>query len=149
MEYAGASRPGAGGYYDGGGLQPATMDRNIHEWPGETAATLGSTSTMELLHGPSLMSEPNSGKAPKQKRNRSALSCAECRRLKLRCSREPWPCSVSSFDLLPEEDPSSYYKRTDTFLSATVQSLGTHTQTTELCQAVGLAPSTIFRTKIG
>lgn len=76
-------------YYDPGG---DAMDRNIHEWPGETAATLGSTSTMELLHGPSLLSE--SGKAPKQKRNRSALSCAECRRLKLRCSREPWPCTV-------------------------------------------------------
>ena len=80
-------------YYESEGEM---MDRNIQEWPGETAATLGSTSTMELLHGPSLMSEPSSsGKAPKQKRNRSALSCAECRRLKLRCSREPWPCSVS------------------------------------------------------
>jgi len=100
------------------------MERNLG-WPGETASLGPRASTMELLHGPQLMSmnmsmggigdesgdygdgdagallqqhelderEGHSGKAPRQKRNRSALSCAECRRLKLKCSREPWPCS--------------------------------------------------------
>lgn len=33
--------------------------------------------------------------AQKAKRNRNALSCAECRRLKLKCNRQ-WPCGVSS-----------------------------------------------------
>lgn len=102
---------------------PSSMERNLG-WPGETASLGPRASTMELLHGPQLMSvnmsgvddesgdygedaggagmlphelderEGHSGKAPRQKRNRSALSCAECRRLKLKCSREPWPCSV-------------------------------------------------------
>ena len=108
---------------------PSSMERNLG-WPGETASLGPMASTMELLHGPQLMSmsmsmnmgdesgdygdgdaaggagtmlqhehelderEGHSGKAPRQKRNRSALSCAECRRLKLKCSREPWPCSV-------------------------------------------------------
>ena len=107
---------------------PSSMERNLG-WPGETASLGPRASTMELLHGPQLMSmgmnmagigdesgdygdgdagamlqphelderEGHSGKAPRQKRNRSALSCAECRRLKLKCSREPWPCSVRRF----------------------------------------------------
>lgn len=93
------------------------MDRN-QAWPGEPPSQLAATSTHELFggsSGPGGQQQHPYGQQQQQqdantsynhqyasevgakksaKRNRNALSCAECRRLKLKCSRI-WPCTVS------------------------------------------------------
>lgn len=85
------------------------MDRN-QAWPGEPPSQLASTSTHELFgsgagggnngdeqdhyYGTDDTEQHEAIKKP-ARRNRNALSCAECRRLKLKCSRI-WPCTVES-----------------------------------------------------
>lgn len=96
------------------------MDRN-QAWPGEPPSQLAATSTHELFGGPSSSTQQQQqqqhiqphqqfqhphpyahepqltgemGAKKPTRRNRNALSCAECRRLKLKCSRT-WPCTVS------------------------------------------------------
>lgn len=97
-------------------LHARCMDRN-QSWPGEPPSQLAATSTHELFGASSApgqqlqqqilhhqQQDPSAsyghqfasevGVKKPARRNRNALSCAECRRLKLKCSRI-WPCTVS------------------------------------------------------